>query len=224
MYKTFLIILFYLLLAACSTKHISITPITNLKLVGDSVIVKVAGQNIDPNILDRLTREIKGQLIIAGFDIDKETGKRINLNVFVTDFTPGNAALRFFVGFGSGRGSLLYTAEYTNQAGQTLAKMDGQERFTGGEVSFNQHYGGATTLGGEKTSTKVLIKEAAKHIVELALAGDNPIVAEDSQPALQIKSNKSPSEVLRELKQLHDDGVISDGEFETKKKEILQRM
>lgn len=117
----------------------------------------------------QLTREIKAQLLIAGFDIDKETDKKINLNVLVTSFTPGSAALRLTVGFGAGRGSLLYVAEYKNNKGQTLAKMDGQERFTGAEVGFNQHYGGFTTLGGEETATTVLLKEAAKHIVELAL-------------------------------------------------------
>ncbi|MGZ8937478.1 MAG: hypothetical protein ACXW02_08355, partial [Halobacteriota archaeon] len=46
-------------LLACSTKHISTTPSTNLKLVADSVIVKVVGQNIDSTVLDSLTREIK---------------------------------------------------------------------------------------------------------------------------------------------------------------------
>jgi Domain of unknown function (DUF4410) len=133
------------------------------------VIVDATGQNIEANVLDQLTREIKAQLIIAGLDIDKETDKKINLKVLVTAFTPGNAALRITVGFGAGRGSLLYVAEYTNNTGQTLAKMDGQERFTGAEVGFNQHYGGFATLGGEETATTVLIKEAAKHIVELAL-------------------------------------------------------
>lgn len=164
-----LIILLSTLLVACSTKTISTTPATSLKLVGDTVIVSVTGQNIDANILDRLTREIKGQLIIAGFEIDKKTDKKINLNVLVTAFTPGNAALRLTVGFGAGRGSLLYVAEYTNDAGQELAKMEGQERFTGTEVSFNQNYGGFATLGGEETATTILIKEAAKHIIELAL-------------------------------------------------------
>lgn len=125
LYKELLILLLFSLLLACSTKHISTTPSTNLKLVGDSVIVKVEGQNIDLNVLDSLTREIKGQLIIAGFDIDKKADKSINLNVLVTDFKPGNAALRLTIGFGAGRGSLLYFAEYTNQAGQTLASMDG---------------------------------------------------------------------------------------------------
>jgi len=168
-HKALLTYLLGVLLAACSTKHISTTPITNLKLIADNVVVQVTGQNIDASVLDKLTREIKGQLIIAGFDIDKETNKSIYLNVLVTYFTPGNAALRLTVGFGAGRGSLLYTAEYTNQVGKTLAKMDGEERFTGVEVGFNQHYGGATTLGGEKTATEVLVKEAGKHIVELAL-------------------------------------------------------
>ena len=169
MNKIRLIIVLSTLLVACSTKTISTTPATSLKLVGDTVIVNVTGQNIEANTLDQLTREIKAQLLIAGFDIDKETDKKINLNVLVTAFTPGNAGLRLTVGFGAGRGSLLYVAEYKNNKGQTLAKMDGQERFTGAEVGFNQHYGGFTTLGGEETATTVLLKEAAKHIVELAL-------------------------------------------------------
>jgi len=169
MNKIRLIIVLSTLLVACSTKTISTTPATSLKLVGDTVIVNVTGQNIEANTLDQLTREIKAQLLIAGFDIDKETDKKINLNVLVTAFTPGNAGLRLTVGFGAGRGSLLYVAEYKNNKGQTLAKMDGQERFTGAELGFNQHYGGFTTLGGEETATTVLLKEAAKHIVELAL-------------------------------------------------------
>lgn len=167
MYKILLTILFCTLVA-CSTKNISIAPTKNLKLVGDSVIVKVVGDGIDAKVLDKLTREIKVLLVLAGFDIDKTTNNQIKLNVAVSEFTPGNAALRITFGFGAGRGSLLYTAEYKNQAGQTLAKMDGQERFTGEEISFNQDYGGITNLGGEETATEVLIKEAARHIVELA--------------------------------------------------------
>ncbi len=169
MNKLKFLILLSLLLAACSTKNISTVPNTSLKLVGDSVIVNVAGQNINAAILDKLNREIKAQLLIAGFDLDNKSDKKINLNVQVTAFTPGNAALRLTVGFGAGRGSLLYDAVYSNEAGQELAKMEGQERFTGTEVSFNQNYGGFATMGGEETATTILIKETAKHIVELAL-------------------------------------------------------
>jgi hypothetical protein len=57
-HKALLIFLISSLLAACSTKHISTAPSSNLKLVADSVIVKVGGQNINSTVLDSLTREI----------------------------------------------------------------------------------------------------------------------------------------------------------------------
>jgi hypothetical protein len=118
--------------------------------------------------LNRLTREIKAQLIIAGFDIETAAERKLALRVDVQDFNPGNAALRITVGFGAGRGSLIYVAEYADPDGQIVAKMDGQERFTGGEIGFNNNYGAFATLGGEETVREVLVKEAAKHIVELA--------------------------------------------------------
>jgi hypothetical protein len=46
--------------------------------------------------------------------------------------------------------------------------MDGQEHFTGGERDFNYHYGAFATLGGEEKVREVLVKEAGKHIIELA--------------------------------------------------------
>lgn len=169
MYRLVFIVLIASLFAGCSSKSVLMSPTANLRLVEGNVHVKVDGQNIDQRILGQLTREIKGQLIIAGFDIDNEDAKSINLKVHVTEFTPGNTALRMTISFGAGRGSLVYLAEYTSQDGNILAKMNGEERFTGLEVGFNQNYGGTTTLGGEETATRVLIKEAAKHIVELAL-------------------------------------------------------
>ena len=166
----FLAICIALFFSACSSQTIVKTPETSLRFVGDAVQINLTGRNIDPKVLDKLKREIKAQLIVAGFEIEpKEDAKLLNLNVNVTEFSPGNAALRLTVGFGAGRGSLLYLAEYKNQEGKTLASMNGEERFTGLEPGFNQNYGAFATLGGEDTATKVLLKEAAKHIVELAL-------------------------------------------------------
>jgi hypothetical protein len=168
--KLCLLTLFVCFLVACSSKTILKTSETSLRSVGETVQVSITGQNIQQKVLDQLKREIKGQLIIAGFDIaDKVNPKTLNLNVNVTEFDPGNAALRLTVGFGAGRGSLLYLAEYKNQEGKILASINGEERFTGLEPGFNQNYGAFATLGGEETATAVLIKEAAKHIIELAL-------------------------------------------------------
>ncbi|HEX2227079.1 MAG TPA: DUF4410 domain-containing protein, partial [Candidatus Binatia bacterium] len=116
-----------------------------------------------------LTREIKAGLILAGFNIEQQTDKKLALNVNVHAFDPGSAAARLIVGFGAGRGSLIYSAEYLDSMGQVLAKMEGQERFTGGEIHFNHDYGHFTTLGREETVRAVLVKEAAKHILELAI-------------------------------------------------------
>ena len=66
--------------------------------------------------------------------------------------------------------------------------MEWQERFTGGEVGFNMDYGHFATLGGEATVREVLVKEAAKHIVEL---GVNPSAT--SVPAPK-NSTSTPAE------------------------------
>ena len=161
-----LLILF--LVSGCSTQQISLPAKVNLKLINDSIAVNVTGPTAEAALLDRLTREIKAQLILAGFDIEKQTDKKLVLKVIVSEFDPGDTAARLLIGFGAGRGSLIYSAEYADATGQTLAKMDGQERFTGGEINFNHNYGPFTTMGGEQTVREVLVKEAAKHIAELA--------------------------------------------------------
>jgi hypothetical protein len=92
----------------------------------------------------------------------------MTLDVDLITFTPGNAATRLIVGFGAGRGSLIYNAKYISPDGNVLAEIDGQERFTGVEsFTFNQEYGSTTTLRGADTVKHVLVQEAAKHIVEL---------------------------------------------------------
>jgi hypothetical protein len=168
MIRFFSWLLILLLVSSCSTQQISLPAKMDLKLISDNIVVNVTGPTADAELLDRLTREIKARLILAGFDIEKQTDKKLVLKVIVSEFDPGDAATRLLIGFGAGRGSLIYSAEYADAIGQTLAKMDGQERFTGGEINFNHNYGPFTTLGGEQTVREVLVKEAAKHIVELA--------------------------------------------------------
>jgi len=157
-------------LSACSSQQVSMQPAASMSQVSHSVAVIVKGESADisPEIIDKLGRRLKAGLIVAGFDIDNPSEKSIKLEVLVKEFNPGNAALRLTVGFGAGRGSLLYLASYYDPAGNILARLDGQERFTGLEPQFNTNYGAFATLGGEETATEVLLQEAAKHIVELA--------------------------------------------------------
>jgi hypothetical protein len=158
-----------LLVAACSTKTVKMAPAENLLSKKSPIVLNVHGDTIAPGVLADLTRYTKAKLIIAGFDIETPSPDAIRLDVDVQTFEPGNAALRISVGFGAGRGSLIYTARYLDSGGAVLAELEGQERFTGGEVSYNLDYGQASTLMGAERVQSVLVQEAAKHIVELGL-------------------------------------------------------
>ena len=146
----------------------------NVQVTGLSAHSNISAP-ISQDILNTLSREIKGQLIISGFDLAEHGDDAIYLHVDVSVYKAGNQALRVLVGFGAGRASLIYTAQYKDVGGNVLATMNGQERLTGMEISYNQNYGGTTSLGGADTAIRVLTKEAAKHIVELATTDYNAV-------------------------------------------------
>jgi hypothetical protein len=95
-----------------------------------------------------------------------------NLNVAISTFTPGNAALRLTVGLGAGRSSLVYKAKYT-KAGKVLADYDAEERFTGLEIAPGTKYRFAGNLSGAEGATEILLEEASKNIVDLATKKDS---------------------------------------------------
>lgn len=91
--------------------------------------------------------------------------------------------------------------------------------------------GSGTTVIGRQKNVELFEKlnkslaETGKSVVVtnvklLKYEADMKIPIEGSQKI----DKQSPSESLRELKQLHKEGIISDEEFEKKKKEILERM
>jgi len=61
----------------------------------------------------------------------------------------------------------MYNAKYTKN-GKLLVDYDGAERYTGLEIARGTKNEAFRNLGGEKTSTLILLEEASKHIVEQA--------------------------------------------------------
>ena len=157
-----------ILMSACSTKQIHVSPTSNIQNISTSIQLGINGDDVDPAVINDLTRYLMAKLIIAGFDINSGDSEAIQLQVDVHSFSPGNAGLRLTVGFGAGRGSLLYMARYTAPDGTVLAEMDGEEYFTGGEIAFGSKYGAFATMGGAEKAQIILVQEAAEHIVELA--------------------------------------------------------
>jgi hypothetical protein len=172
MKMTILALTLFTIMSACSTKQIHISPASNLKNISTGIQLSVNGGDVDPAVINDLKRYVMAKLIIAGFDINSDDSESIRLHVDVHSFSPGNAGLRLTVGFGAGRGSLLYTAQYVAPDGMVLAEIDGQEYFTGGEIAFGNKYGAFATMGGAEKAQSILVQEAAEHIVELAMGAN----------------------------------------------------
>jgi hypothetical protein len=162
--KILSLILSLLFLTACSTHQLKTASSENVSIYGKDIKLNVTGENAE--IVDKLTRYIQASLLTEGFNIVSDENAT-HLNVAISVFDPGNAALRLTVGFGAGRGSLVYNAKYT-KSGKLLVDYDGAERFTGLEFAPGTKYEAFRNLGGEETSTLILLEEASKHIVEQA--------------------------------------------------------
>lgn len=86
---------------------------------------------------------------------------------------------------------------------------------------------GTTVIGRQKNVNmyKLLNKALADTGTGVVVTNIRLTKYETTMNSATEKANpKSPADILRELDQLHKDGIISDEEFEVKKKEILQKM
>ncbi|WP_190303109.1 MULTISPECIES: DUF4410 domain-containing protein [Methylomonas] len=160
------LILSVLILAACSTHQLKTASPENVSSYGKDIKLNVTGAHSE--IVDKLTRYIQASLLTEGFNVVADENAT-HLDVAISEFDPGNAALRLTIGFGAGRGSLVYNAKYTKN-GKLLVDYDGAERFTGLEIAPGTKYETFRNFGGEETSTLILLEEASKHIVEQATA------------------------------------------------------
>ncbi len=168
--KNYLIFVFAVLfLFSCSAKQVEIQPLQNLKNINQNIKILIKSEDVNNGVLEELDRYLRAQLIIAGFNLVQDSSDSIALNVDVILFEPGNQAARLFIGFGAGRGSLVYSVQYHTSDGVVLASMSGQERFTGGDVAYNIKYGSTTGFGGPDVVQNILCQEAAGNIIKLAL-------------------------------------------------------
>jgi Bacterial PH domain/Short C-terminal domain len=108
------------------------------------------------------------------------------------------------------------------------------EDFPYSKISSVQHRGammfGEITIfsSGNKAELKQMIKDRAKEIAEYirgriseeSTAGSTP----GAQPSTETAKTNDPFEKLRKLAELRDAGVVSEDEFEKKKKELLETL
>ena len=82
---------------------------------------------------------LKGKLQSLGYSM-VEQDEDMLLEIKVTGFKPGSAAMRFLVGFGAGRAVLTYVADFKDRSGRLLATLDGGKSYHGAEITDNPLY------------------------------------------------------------------------------------
>jgi len=82
---------------------------------------------------------LKGKLISLGFQI-VDVDEDMALDIKITGFKPGNAAARFFIGFGAGRAVFTYVANFKEKNGQFLTTLEGGKSYHGMELVDNPLY------------------------------------------------------------------------------------
>lgn len=82
---------------------------------------------------------LKGKLQSHGYSMADQEEDML-LEVRVTGFKPGSAAVRFLVGFGAGRAILTYTAVFKDRSGKVLGTLDGGKSYHGMEIADNPLY------------------------------------------------------------------------------------
>ncbi len=82
---------------------------------------------------------LKGKLQSLGYSV-VDTGEDMTIEVNVTDFAPGSAAARFFIGFGAGKALLVYRAKFLDKEGNLITEFEGGKSYHGMEVVDNPLY------------------------------------------------------------------------------------
>ncbi len=79
---------------------------------------------------------LKGRLQSFGYTL-VEADPELVVNVTVSQFDPGDRALRMVIGFGAGRAALKYTARFKDPTGKLLAELQGGKAYHGLEMNEN---------------------------------------------------------------------------------------
>ena len=158
--------------AACSTHQVSVTSAPQLQ-IASSIEVQLqhvpneytADGPVDEQLLKNFSRYVRSELLQRGYEVDP--GSPVRLEIDVHAFKPGSTAARILIGFGAGRGSLIYTARFVSEGGEVLAQIDGQERHTGSEIYGlgENRQGMFSAFAGADKTREILLSEAARHIV-----------------------------------------------------------
>ena len=119
-------------------------------------IVNVStNSEIDPKVSALFEEELRARLKRYGYN---ETGE-VAINYSINAFDPGNRALRMFVGFGLGKGTLSVQTSLKDKSGASLGAVNSE---TALRMGF---FGGSLNNVIKATAAKVAAKIHKSHIM-----------------------------------------------------------
>lgn len=110
-------------------------------------------RNYDKATLTLFDAMLGSKLRSMGFEVVDAKQAQFSIDVIVTAVKQGNAALRFFIGFGAGRAVLTYRAQFTDAAANTLGAFDGGRSHLGTE--FGESFADADQIQAIAVSKSV---------------------------------------------------------------------
>lgn len=164
-YRRFAFLSFLVFITSCVVPQMVETPgpgvqvdFTKLKTV--SYVVRDtpeteygSDRSYDKSTLTLFDAMLGAKLRAMGLEVVDPKQAQFSIDVIITAVKQGNAALRFWVGFGAGRAVLTYRAQFTNAAGDRLGAFDGGRSHTGGE--FGESFADADQIQAIAVSKSV---------------------------------------------------------------------
>ena len=121
---------------------------------------------------------LQGRLKSIGYSVVNED-EDLGIDIQVVIFKPDNKALRMLVGFGSGKGALVYRANFKDHSG-LIATLDGGKSY--GDVTAMLPFGDmeTTVFRGEETTKMLMIQHSVDQIIDFIRAdGERQKVKEE---------------------------------------------
>ncbi len=166
------------------------------------------------NVLER-RGGYKVRLLGAADEFKQGQGEYL-LDVRIVRYRSGSKAARLVVGFGAGAASLDIHYEFTDPQGRKMVSKDD---------------GVGTSLDWQRLARK--LNENMLAAIQQSLASGEAAAVEPAVPAkaapaatqaAKPAASAEPSEQLKKLETLKKDGLITDSEYQQKRKDILDRL
>jgi hypothetical protein len=171
-------------------------------------------------IADNIVRELKDRGVPAVVATDQQPTTPLVVSGRIAQINGGSKTKRAVLGLGAGHATVTIEGEVARPDGQIVATF-GDERGSVGRIGF----GG----GSNEFVVGICVQDIGEDVAEMIATGKyeggRPIPVPANVPSQPEKRSALTTEDrLRELDKLRREGLVTDDEYESKRREILDAL